>query len=179
MGRVIVDSLRRLVRAYDEGEVTVTPTQIMQQLVDWTDPAKVVGGQGVSSLVHVELAKEILERITQTDSKDERKALCLSLSRLNITKTAEDSTTGLGDIRDLVADVLENDLIGEALSKNALIRFQTVVDGLTGDSTTVNDTASTEVSDLNPPTETITDTTAGPNPTDGDDASESSESEQE
>lgn len=130
MASVAIDSLKRLSDTYEtiEDEEMLSPTQILQQLIDWTDPSRVVvavngelkNDSGYSDL-QCDLGSDILDRIEVTYSKDERKALCLGLSRLHITPKV--AIEKLERLRDHTEHVIQTGTVTEGSLKNALARF--------------------------------------------------------
>lgn len=121
VGRVVVDAVRRLAVMYETDSEMVTPTVMLQQLIDWTDPQKNVVSK--DSQVHLDLSVDMLKRIRSSEMKDERKALCLGLSKLHFASTAPIDT-----LDEIHAEALNlEDEISDSVSKNALIRFSTTL----------------------------------------------------
>lgn len=125
MAAVVVDSLRRLTHLYnnDDDKETLAPTHILAQLLDWTDPLKLVSvghDKGLhgnkNSTVQLELAIEIVDRIQATGSKDERRALCGGLSKLYIPAT-EESVELIKELLDKVENVSEDMFLGNFFLK--------------------------------------------------------------
>jgi condensin complex subunit 3 len=127
LGSVVVDSLRRLTIAYEQSpdDEMVSPTQIIQQLVDWTDPQKLVGYRGdqlSECAVHVQLASDMLMRLALVDSKNERRALCSGLSKLRIS--GQVALDNLQEAQDNLLALSESGTITDSVSRNALARFE-------------------------------------------------------
>lgn len=138
MASIAVDSLRKLSEMYEnleEADDMLSPTVIMQQIIDWTDPARVVTavngelqqGAGYES-VHCDLAADMLERIQNTYSKNERKALCLCLTRLKIT--AKVGVQALEDLQATIKDLINENVVTESGSKNSVTRFLKEIENL-------------------------------------------------
>lgn len=140
MSSVVVDSVRRLAQIHDtvEGDM-LTPTQILQQLIDWTNPNRVVQvnnrGEAVSGGgkddLHCDLAIEIMERLLDEDNepaKDERKALVTSLSKLYLPPTV--SFDKISELNTLVEQYVEDGAMTEAFVKNAITKFSGEVTNL-------------------------------------------------
>lgn len=133
MSSVVVDSVRRLTQVYDTAESEMLPpAQIMQQLIDWTNPNRVVqlnsSGETVSGGgaddIHCDVAIDMLQRLVDEDNepgKDERKALITNLSKLYIPDTV--SLEKLEALHALVENYMENGTLKEAYVKNAVTRF--------------------------------------------------------
>lgn len=138
MANVAVDSVRRLVQVYEtiEDEEMLSPTQILQQLIDWTNPNRVVhynssgemaSGGGVDD-VHCDVAIDMIQRLGDADNepnKDERKALVTSFTKLYIPATV--ALDKLKELHSLVEDFMENGTITEAYVKNSITRFCTEI----------------------------------------------------
>lgn len=137
MAEIAIDSLRRLVGTYLDLPANsldmLNPTQIAAQLIDWTNPAKVlvksretgeIENNGGYPDTHANLAISMLDRliISKSRSRDECKALCLSFGKLNITAAV--GVDKLEDILDKIETVFKRRLVSEAMLKNSLARFQ-------------------------------------------------------
>lgn len=133
MASVVVDSVRRLTQVYEtiEDEEMLSPTQILQQLIDWTNPNRVVhlnssgemGGGGGADDVHCDVAIDMIQRLGDDNepTKDERKALVTSFTKLHIPHTV--SLERLKELHELVEDFMQNGNMTEAYVKNAITRF--------------------------------------------------------
>lgn len=127
LAAVAVDSLRRLTLMFEQSpdDEMVNPTQMAQQLVDWTDPQKLVGYSAdelAQNPVHIQLANDMLLRLVLVDSKDERRALCSALSKLRISPRV--SLDLLNEAQDNLKAVSESETVTDAVSRNALARFE-------------------------------------------------------
>lgn len=152
MASVVVESLRKLNNIYEsleeDGEM-IQPSQILQQLIDWTDPTKVVvsnsngltQGGGYDD-IHANVGIEMLWRIEDTRSKEERKALCLGLSRLKITPKI--GLVTLNELRDEILSVVASKNVTEGTLKNALARFLKEVEANIVKAEKIQGSASTE-----------------------------------
>jgi cobalamin biosynthesis protein CobT len=88
----------------------------------------------------------MIKRIANTDSKEERKVLCSSLSKLHFPVTA--SLDQLNELKDWLTELIDADIVTETVPKNALKRFSSTLDKaiakVSGASTTVlNDITAT------------------------------------
>lgn len=86
----------------------------------------------------------MIKRIANTDSKEERKVLCGSLSKLHFPVTA--SLDRLNELKDWLAELIDADIVTETVPKNALKRFSSTLDKAIakvsdGTTTILNDTA--------------------------------------
>lgn len=124
LASILVPSMKDLADEYDADEEMISPTQAIQQLIDWTDPRKVVGKDqeyAATSTVHVELARNILMRLKLTYSKDERKALCGVLNKLYFPTVVEEAD--LLELRQLISAIFDKKIISEVILKNQINRF--------------------------------------------------------
>lgn len=137
MASVVVDSVRRLIQVYEalEDEEMLSPAQILQQLIDWTNPGRVVQLNSVGEMasgggaddVHCDVAIDMVQRLAGGASKDERKALITSFSKLHIPATV--SLAKLEELHALVEEYVEAGSMTEAYAKNAMTRFYAEVSG--------------------------------------------------
>lgn len=134
MALIAVDSLTRLSGVYESAieneESMLNPTQIFQQIIDWTDPARVVvldaDGQklvnnGGYADVQCDLAFDMLRQIENALVKDEKKTLCLSLNKLKIGPNI--NVEKLRALKEEVEHVIAANLVTESLLKNAINKF--------------------------------------------------------
>ena len=109
MGKIVIDGIRRLTRIYDNCETEmINPSQIMQHLVEWTDPQRIVGHDAqnaTSSTVHLALCQDVLARLKEVKNKDERKALCWALNKLVFPGSINPNI--LRELNDAVEEVIE------------------------------------------------------------------------
>ncbi|KAI9729659.1 MAG: hypothetical protein M1818_008412 [Claussenomyces sp. TS43310] len=117
----------------DDGLEMVGLGTIAAHLVDWTDPRKCyVPGDSmtlsdeaskklVNGDVHLDLARDILERLNSSASKEEKKILAPLLAKIHVSA----ASTG-GKIRDLYSEVslaVEDKLLTDATSRNSLYKI--------------------------------------------------------
>jgi len=112
----------------------VSITTTASQMADWTDPRKNVGGgvqAGRSGIeekivdpnVHVDLAIDILERVSSSScNKEEKKVLCAMLGKLYIP--AEATPEKLRELYELVAQAIGDKVAIDAPSRNALNKLE-------------------------------------------------------
>ncbi|CAN6674321.1 condensin complex subunit 3 [Trichomonascus vanleenenianus] len=124
MARIAVDSLRRLTTTFEStDEEMVGPAHIIQQILDWTDPEKLADTtDSPNAAIHLDLCGDMLRRITASDSKDERRALCMALNKLHFPRSTELSQ--LLELHELTQSVIEVNAATDSVSKNALNRFE-------------------------------------------------------
>ncbi|KAK7751350.1 chromosome condensation complex Condensin, subunit G [Diatrype stigma] len=137
MQRVALDALHALRNVRegleDDDEVDVndemaTLASIGACLVDWTDPRKCfVPGlpmdekRVVNGDVHLDFARDILERLDSNLSKEEKKTIAPLLGKLYISPASSED-----NIRTLYEDVsaaVEDGLVSDATSRNALYKI--------------------------------------------------------
>ncbi|KAK9474697.1 ARM repeat-containing protein [Dipodascopsis tothii] len=129
MSRVVLSALKILLKRsedLDEDEEMVSPTAIAAQLADWTDPRKVARVQLMDAAadadVHLDLALEMLPRISSSPSREERKVLCGMLAKLYIPPTAD--AAKLDAVRAAVAALVDDkSALPDAPSRNALAKL--------------------------------------------------------
>ncbi|KAH7323836.1 nuclear condensin-like protein complex subunit 3 [Rhexocercosporidium sp. MPI-PUGE-AT-0058] len=139
MQKVALDALHKLFEVQetldDEGDaetVMVSLSTIGAHLIDWTDPRKcyVPGSQmtleesakkSVNGDVHLEFARDLLERLGSAVSREEKKTLAPLLAKLHISPS---STPSL--LREIYAEVslaIDEKLIADATGRNALFKI--------------------------------------------------------
>lgn len=126
--RVFVSVLQVLTEVYeekDEDQEMVTPTQVGLQLLDWTDPDKVMMGPGRvrDETVHVDVAIELIKAMYTIDEKDQRKVMCQLLGKVFLPEELEDAK--VQEVLILLTGLRELNPIEDTVSKNALGRFET------------------------------------------------------
>ncbi|KAI9828456.1 MAG: hypothetical protein M1832_002884 [Thelocarpon impressellum] len=152
MGRVAVPVMHGLALLGEdideELEEDMVPLPVVAaQLVDWTDPRKlVVAGEaaswdemgrkeskGVNGDVHLDLAVEVLEKICSSGcSREERKILASMLGKLYITSHAAPSK--LRAAHDLAADAVDDRrAASDAPSRNALAKYVAALGKVVGE----------------------------------------------
>lgn len=154
MASIVVDSLRKLCDLYEqleEDEEMLSPSLILQQMIDWTDPNRVVTavngelqqGSG-DDKIHTDLAIEMLERTEKTYSKVERKALCLGLTKLKLVPRA--GIKKLTIMKEMAKSLLDENIVTEGASKNLILKFIKEVENLLKKAETENITQSPDLS---------------------------------
>jgi condensin complex subunit 3 len=143
----VIHALLRVAEDLDEDEEMVSPSQIAMQLVDWTDPRRLVdlnkSSNDLEALdqdtsmrnanIHVDLATTIMAQIQKGSSmslhffiltcgEEERKVMCSMLGKLYIP--AEADADRLRELYDLVAESVSGKVVADALSKAALNKME-------------------------------------------------------
>ncbi|UNI16294.1 chromosome condensation complex Condensin, subunit G [Purpureocillium takamizusanense] len=113
----------------DVGEDMVSMTAIGACLVDWTDPRKCytpgvladADKKNVNGDVHLDLGRDIMERLRSNISKEEKKVAAGLLGKLYISPTSSEEK-----IRELYAEVseaVEDGIVSDATSRNSLYKI--------------------------------------------------------
>ncbi|OTA94491.1 hypothetical protein M434DRAFT_394633 [Hypoxylon sp. CO27-5] len=137
MGSVALDALHSLYNVregiddddMDVGDEMASLNTIGACLVDWTDPRKCYtpgtpmdsDKKNVNGDVHLDLARDILEKLNSNFSKEEKKVIAPLLGKLYISPASSEEK-----IRNLYEDVsaaIEENLLSDATSKNALYKI--------------------------------------------------------
>ncbi|KAK3301554.1 condensin subunit-like protein [Chaetomium strumarium] len=117
----------------DVDDEMVSLSAIGACLVDWTDPRKCyspgggAGGEGdaekklVNADVHLELASDILERLGGNVPKEEKKIIASLLGKLYVSPASSEDKTR--EVYTAVCDAVENQLLSDATSRNALYKL--------------------------------------------------------
>ncbi|KAJ9476701.1 Condensin complex subunit 3 [Pseudozyma hubeiensis] len=129
--RVFVSVLQVLTEVYeekDEDQEMVTPTQVGLQLLDWSDPDKVMmrPGQVRDETVHIDVAIELIKAMyTIEDTKDckDRKVMCQLLGKLYLPEELE--AVKVQEVLIVLTGLHELNEITDTVTKNALARFET------------------------------------------------------
>ncbi|KAI9777472.1 MAG: hypothetical protein M1839_008884 [Geoglossum umbratile] len=148
MQKIAVAAIHSLILLHDnldEEEEMVSPVMIASHLVDWTDPRKVVGARDVEGLVddagrkgaakiidgtvHLDLAKDVLEKVASNASKEEKKVFCSMLGKLYISKHAD--VEKIRTVYELVSQAVEDKLLSDAPSRNALNKLYAALGKIT------------------------------------------------
>lgn len=121
MTSVLVATLKRVARLYDslepdEKEDAVTLLSISNQLVDWTNPQKLVP-RDVEQSGQMEVILPMLRRLA-TCEKEESRALASALSKVHIT-THPEAPTLLENINE------STEFCSDAITKRLIIKFKT------------------------------------------------------
>ncbi|PMD37455.1 condensin subunit Cnd3 [Hyaloscypha variabilis F] len=140
MRRVALDALHKLFEVQetldDEGDAEtemVGISTIGAHLVDWTDPRKcyipgnqlTLGDEGskkaVNGDVHLDFARDLLERLGSTITREEKKLLAPLLQKLHISPASTPSL--LREVYAEVSDAIDAKLIADATGRNALFKI--------------------------------------------------------
>ncbi|PVH79560.1 condensin subunit Cnd3 [Cadophora sp. DSE1049] len=139
MQKVALDALHKLFEVQetldDEGDAEtemVSLSTIGAHLIDYTDPRKcyVPGSQmtleesakkSVNGDVHLELARDLLERLGSGISREEKKTLAPLLAKLHISPSS--TPTLLREIYAEVSLAIDEKLIADATGRNALFKI--------------------------------------------------------
>ncbi|PLW56608.1 hypothetical protein PCANC_01434 [Puccinia coronata f. sp. avenae] len=129
MQSMMLPALDVLSGVYDDQEdksEMLSPSQIALQLVDWTDPSKVVvlPGCKVDWELHLDAAIDILKNLYRVTEKDERKMLCQMLPKLTLPDTL-DNVQKLRGLSLLISKLEEKRPINDSVSRNVLKKFHT------------------------------------------------------
>ncbi|KAK4049423.1 chromosome condensation complex Condensin, subunit G [Microbotryomycetes sp. JL201] len=129
MANAILPTLTVLKAVYDDlGDkaAMVAPLGIGSQLIDWTDPQKVIESPSrdkVDDLVQFDLAVSMVKHVYTVEQKDERKLLCQLLCKLYIPDDIQ--VNKLECLLWLCQQLKENRPLADAVSRNAFERFIT------------------------------------------------------
>ncbi|KAL1838852.1 hypothetical protein VTJ49DRAFT_2175 [Mycothermus thermophilus] len=144
MRSVALDALHTLYNVregFDDDEADVDDEMVSLStigacLVDWTDPRKCYipggGGGGSSSTdapekrvvnadVHLEFARDILERLGGNVPKEEKKILASLLAKLHVSPASSEPLTR--DVYAAVCHAVETNLLNDAAGRNALYKI--------------------------------------------------------
>ncbi|BGP22271.1 condensin complex subunit 3 [Rhodotorula toruloides] len=124
---VMIKTLDVLRSVYDElkdKSTMVTPLQIGSQLVDWTDPQKVIESDTVQpdETVQVDLALKMLKALYKSEEKDVRKLWCQLLPKLYIPDETDDLK--IKALVVMIEELKTNRPLADAVPRNALNRFE-------------------------------------------------------
>ncbi|KZO96900.1 putative mitotic chromosome condensation-related protein [Calocera viscosa TUFC12733] len=120
----VMEVLTQVHQDLEEDQEMITPSQIGMQLVDWTDPEKVVeiNGMKADDSIHVDVAIELLKYLLKVTGKDERKTICQLLGKLHLPEHADDDK--IKSIGLLIWGIKTRRPVKDTTSRNALVRFQ-------------------------------------------------------
>ncbi|KAI1477362.1 ARM repeat-containing protein [Daldinia eschscholtzii] len=137
MGSVALDALHALYNVreglddddIDVGDEMASLNTIGACLVDWTDPRKCytpgipldADKKNVNGDVHLDLARDILDKLNSNLSKEEKKVITSLLGKLYVSPTSSEDK-----IRALYEDIssaVEENLVSDATSRNALYKI--------------------------------------------------------
>ncbi|KAI0880836.1 condensin subunit Cnd3, partial [Annulohypoxylon maeteangense] len=137
MGSVALDALHALYNVregiddddMDVGDEMASLNTIGACLVDWTDPRKCytpgipmdADKKNVNGDVHLDLARDILEKLNSNFSKEEKKVIAPLLGKLHVSSASSEDK-----IRSLYEDIsaaVEENILSDATSRNALYKI--------------------------------------------------------
>lgn len=137
MGSVTLDALHALYNVregiddddMDVGDEMASLNTIGACLIDWTDPRKCytpgipmdADKKNVNGDVHLDLARDILEKLNSNFSKEEKKVIAPLLGKLYISPASSEDK-----IRSLYEDIstaVEENILSDATSRNALYKI--------------------------------------------------------
>ncbi|KAL7626031.1 chromosome condensation complex Condensin, subunit G [Parahypoxylon ruwenzoriense] len=137
MGSVALDALHALYNVregiddddMDVGDEMASLSTIGACLIDWTDPRKCytpgipmdADKKNVNGDVHLDLARDILDKLNSNFSKEEKKVIAPLLGKLYISPASTEEK-----LRSLYEDVsiaVEENLLSDATSRNALYKI--------------------------------------------------------
>ncbi|KAF4634306.1 hypothetical protein G7Y89_g3802 [Cudoniella acicularis] len=140
MRKVALDAMHKIFEIQetldDEGDAEsemVSLSTIGAHLIDWTDPRKcyVPGNQltlndegakkGINGDVHLEFARDLLERLKSGISREEKKTLAPLLAKLYISPTSTE--TLIREVYEEVSIAVDEKLIADATGRNALYKI--------------------------------------------------------
>ncbi|KAG9299295.1 hypothetical protein G9A89_013943 [Geosiphon pyriformis] len=129
MGEIFASSLTELIRvhmSHGKGTDMISPLQIAQQLVDWTDPNQIVKSESNSEEIdyglHGDIAVEILKALFLEQNREVRKLLCQILNKLNIDENV--GILRLKKLTLLTGNLKSRRPLKDTLSKNAINKFE-------------------------------------------------------
>ncbi|KAK4106714.1 ARM repeat-containing protein [Parathielavia hyrcaniae] len=115
----------------DIDDEMVSLTTIAACLVDWTDPRKCyspaaaapagVGEKHVNADVHLNLARDILERLGGNVPKEEKKIIAALLGKLYVSPASSEHTTR--EVYAAVCEAVDGQLLSDATGRNALYKI--------------------------------------------------------
>lgn len=139
MQKVALDAMHKLFEIQetmdddgDAGTEMVSLSTIGAHLVDWTDPRKcyVPGNQlsldesskkAVNGDIHLEFARDLLERLATGISREEKKTLAPLLAKLHISPASTPAL--LKDVYSEASIAIEDKIISDATGRNALFKI--------------------------------------------------------
>ncbi|EJU03066.1 ARM repeat-containing protein [Dacryopinax primogenitus] len=120
----VMEVLTQVRQDLEEDQEMISQSQIGLQLVDWTEPEKVVqiDGMKADDSVHVDVAIDLLKYLLDASDKDERKAICQLLNKLHFPEQVDDDK--IRSIGLLIWGVKTRRPLKDTTSRNAFVRFQ-------------------------------------------------------
>lgn len=127
MQSMMLPALDVLSGVYDDQEdksEMLSPSQIALQLVDWTDPSRVVvlPGCKVDWELHLDAAIDILKDLYRVTERDERKMLCQMLPKLTLPDDL-DNKTKLRGLSLLINQLDERRPLKDSTTRNMMSKF--------------------------------------------------------
>ncbi|WWC72552.1 uncharacterized protein I206_106514 [Kwoniella pini CBS 10737] len=130
---IFSDTFGLLAQLSEEAEEEEMPplAQMGLMMVDWLDPQKTVERDGVviDTAIPLDLAEQILRSLLTETSKEMRKGLVSFLSKLNLPEVEDRSADPikLKSILALIHTIRAKRPLGDASSKNALVKFEGIL----------------------------------------------------
>ncbi|RIB19281.1 nuclear condensing complex subunit [Gigaspora rosea] len=129
MQEIFLPTLIELLKKYknvDKNDNAVPPLQIAQQLVDWTDPFKVVKLEQTEETIdygsHAELAISVIKELFSETDKNIRKLLCQILNKFRIDESA--GVVRFKKLTFLVGNLKSKRPLMDSVARNALNKFE-------------------------------------------------------
>ncbi|KAI1093339.1 condensin subunit Cnd3 [Rostrohypoxylon terebratum] len=113
----------------DVGDEMATLNTIGACLVDWTDPRKCytpgvpmdADKKNVNGDVHLDLARDILEKLNSNFSKEEKKVIAPLLGKLYISSASSEDK--IRSLYEEISTAVEENILSDATSRNALYKI--------------------------------------------------------
>lgn len=135
LGSVAIPAIDRILRHLEdiEDDPLTGATEMMQQVLDWTDPRRVVSITNQSSTettsrVHYDLAFDILSFLAECRERAEHRAYTSALSKLYFPGLTAEELTKLKEAVNRCHEVIENGI--DNVSMNAFNRFVASVESI-------------------------------------------------
>lgn len=135
LGSVAIPAIDRILRHLEdiEDDPLTGATEMMQQVLDWTDPRRVVSmtnesSHGTKSRVHYDLAFDILKHLSDTHEKAEQRAYSTALGKLYFPDLTGEELTKLKNAVEQTHEVILGTL--DTVSNNAFNKFVVSVKSL-------------------------------------------------
>ncbi|RIB19265.1 nuclear condensing complex subunit [Gigaspora rosea] len=129
MQEIFLPTLFELLKKYknvEKNDNAVPPLQIAQQLVDWTDPFKVVKLEQTEETIdygsHAELAISVIRELFSETDKNIRKLLCQILNKFRIDESA--GVVRFKKLTFLVGNLKSKRPLMDSVARNALNKFE-------------------------------------------------------
>ncbi|KAG5363452.1 Condensin complex subunit 3 [Yarrowia sp. B02] len=135
LGSVAIPAIDRILRHLEdiEDDPLTGATEMMQQVLDWTDPRRVVSITNQSSTettsrVHYDLAFDILQFLAECRERSEHRAYTSALTKLYFPGLTSDELTKLKHAIAKCHEVIEGGI--DSVSQNAFNRFVASVESM-------------------------------------------------